>query len=106
MGFLGVVPFLFLILTLLVYIVRTLRWMWNTGNPTHPAVPLAMVLIAGLVNAGLEDWLFAVGYYLCVIFWGLAFILVDFAPSAPHLRLPFRWRPNQVQQSWGRVAPN
>ena len=55
--------------------------MVRTGNPAHPAVPLAMVMVAGLVHAGLEDWLFAPGYYLCVFFWSMAFVLVDQAPS-------------------------
>jgi hypothetical protein len=36
------------------------------------------VVLAGLVNAAFEDWLFAAGYYLCVLFWGLAFVLDDF----------------------------
>jgi O-Antigen ligase len=105
-GFLGVVPFLFLIVTLLVYIIRTVAWMWKTGNPNHPAVPLAVVLAAGLTNAIFEDWLFAVGYYLCVMFWGLAFILVDFVPSAPLPQFSLPWRSNPIQQGWGRVAPN
>ena len=105
-GMVGVLPFLFLLLALTGRIVRTVLWMWNTGNPCHPAVPLAMVMVGGLVNAGLEDWLFAVGYYLCVFFWGMAFILVDFAPSAPLPRLSFRWRSNPVPQGWGGVAPN
>jgi hypothetical protein len=33
-----------------------------------------------LVHAAFEDWLFAVGYYLCVFFWSLAFIMVDVLP--------------------------
>ena len=41
-----------------------------------------MVLAAGLVHAGFEDWLFAVGYYLCVFFWVLAFAFVDMLPAA------------------------
>jgi hypothetical protein len=38
---------------------------------------LAGVLAAGLVHAAFEDWLFAPGYYLCVFFWALAFVMVD-----------------------------
>lgn len=105
-GIVGVLPFLFLLFALLGRIVRTVLWMWNTGNPCHPAVPLAMVMVGGLINAGLEDWLFAVGYYLCVFFWGMAFILVDFAPSAPMPRFSFRWRSNPMPQGWSGVAPN
>jgi len=37
-------------------------------------------LAAGLVHAAFEDWLFAAGYYLCVFFWTLAFIMVDVLP--------------------------
>jgi hypothetical protein len=37
-------------------------------------------MAAGLVHAGFEDWLFAVGYYLCVFFWTLAFMFVDVLP--------------------------
>lgn len=105
-GMLGVLPFFLLLLVLMGNIIRTVRWMWNTSNPCHPAVPLAMVMVAGLVNAGLEDWLFAVGYYLCVFFWGLAFILVDFTPTAPFPRWSFKWQPSPVPQAWSGVAPN
>ena len=41
-----------------------------------------MVLAAGLIHAGFEDWLFAVGYYLSVFFWVLAFAFLDMLPSA------------------------
>jgi O-antigen ligase len=79
-GMAGVGPFLLLLLVVLGKIVCTVRWMWNTRNPCHPAVPLAMVTFAGLIHACFEDWLFAAGYYLCVFFWCMAFILVDFCP--------------------------
>ena len=46
-------------------------------NPAQAAVPLAMLMVAGLVHAGLEDWIFAPGYYLCVFYWAMAFIFVD-----------------------------
>jgi O-antigen ligase len=105
-GMLGVLPFFLLLLAVAGNIVRTVRWMWNTGNPSHPAVPLAMVMVAGLLSAGLEDWLFAAGYYLCVFFWSLAFILVDFVPSAPLPRWSFKWRSSPVPRAWGGVAPN
>ena len=105
-GMLGVIPFLFLLLTLLNKILRTVFWMLNTGNPSHPAIPLATVMVAGLVHAGFEDWLFAVGYYLCVFFWSLAFILVDVAPHAPLPRFSVKWRPKFVRQPWGGIAPS
>ena len=43
-------------------------------------VPFALVVLAGLVHAGFEDWLFAVGSYLCVFFWVCAFLLTDLVP--------------------------
>ncbi|MGA8541761.1 MAG: hypothetical protein WB566_19820, partial [Terriglobales bacterium] len=48
----------------------------------HYAIPLAMVVLAGLVDASFEDWLFAVGYYLCVFVWVFAFVLADLVPDA------------------------
>jgi len=105
-GMLGVVPFALLLVVLLGSVLRTVLWMLNTGNPSHPAVPLAMVMVAGLVHAAFEDWLFAVGYYLCVFFWSLAFVLVDVAPYSPLPQLSFRWRPRPVPQRWGGVAPS
>jgi O-antigen ligase len=105
-GMVGVVPFALLLVVLLGSILRTVLWMLNTGNPSHPAVPLAIVMVAGLTHAAFEDWLFAVGYYLCVFFWSLAFILVDVTPYSPLPRLSFRWRPRPVPQRWGGVAPS
>ena len=82
-GMLGVLPFLLLLLTIIGRVVRTAVWMFRTGSPFHPAIPLAMVMIGGLFHAGFEDWLFAPGYYMCVFFWSLAFVLVDLAPATP-----------------------
>jgi len=79
-GILGVLPFLALVL---MFVVRALRVLWysaRNGGLRQVAVPVAMVLIAGFVHALFEDWLFAVGYYLCVFFWTLAFIFLDLAP--------------------------
>ena len=56
--------------------------MRRTADPRHYSIPLAMVVLAGLVHAGFEDWLFAVGYYLCVYFWFFAFVLADLVPAA------------------------
>jgi O-Antigen ligase. len=76
-GMFGALPFALLLIILLGKIVQTLIWMYRTGNPAHPVVPLAMVLIAGLTHAFFEDWLFAPGYYLCVFFWTMAFVFED-----------------------------
>lgn len=80
-GVLGVLPFLLLVGTALWKVVQTVLWMFRTRDPAHAAVPLAIVVLAGLIHAGFEDWLFAPGYYLCVFFWSIAFMLVDQAPS-------------------------
>jgi O-antigen ligase len=84
-GMIGMLPFLFLLLMLAGPVIRTFRWMRATGSALHPAVPLTLIVVAGLIHAGLEDWLFAVGYYLCVFFWSMAFVLVDIAPSTSAL---------------------
>lgn len=81
LGFLGVVPFGVLLFLLLLNVTRVFRWMRRTGNPFSPAVPLAIFLVGAFVNAAFEDWLFAVGYHTCVLFWSLAFLLPDYAPS-------------------------
>ncbi len=80
-GLLGVAPFYILLLMVLLNVRRVFVWMNRTGNPYSPAVPLAAIILAGFVHAGFEDWLFAVGYYLTVVFWGLAFVLVDLLPT-------------------------
>jgi O-antigen ligase len=80
-GLLGDVPFLVLIILIASSIARTLMQMRRTGNVFSYAIPLAAVLAAGLVDAAFEDWLFASGYYLCVFFWTLAFIMDDILPA-------------------------
>jgi O-antigen ligase len=87
-GFVGDVPFFTLVILIAALVGRALVQMRQTGNVFSPIIPLAGVLTAGLVHAAFEDWLFAVGYYLCVFFWSLAFIMADVlpanAPSAAH----------------------
>jgi O-antigen ligase len=79
-GLLGVVPFLCLVLLAIRNLAAVLFWMRRSGDYFSPAVPAAAVVIAGLVHATFEDWMFAVGYHVCVFFWSIAFILVDLAP--------------------------
>jgi O-Antigen ligase len=95
MGLLGIVPFLLLLLLLARATGRVYAWMWRTGSPSHYAVPFALIIFAGLIHAGFEDWLFAAGSYLSVFFWVSAFLLIDLAspanaeariPSAPPIR--------------------
>ncbi len=81
-GILGVAPF-FAILTLTALNVwRVCAWMNRTSNPYHYSIPLAMVVLSGLLHASFEDWLFAAGAYPCVFFWFCAFILADLKPAA------------------------
>ena len=95
----GVLPFFLLLCVLLGRIAKTVVWMVRTGNPLHAAVPLAMVILAGMIHASLEDWLFAPGYYLCVFFWSMAFVFVDQAPS-----LTSTWRSYSLARSRARAA--
>lgn len=81
-GLLGVVPFVLLLGFTIANVWRVCRWMSRTSNPRHYSIPLAMVLLAGLVHANFEDWLFAVGAYPCIYFWVSAFVLADLLPSA------------------------
>ena len=105
-GLVGVLPFVALLLALLHKVMRTILWMLNTGNPFHPAVPLAMIVVAGLLHAGFEDWLFAPGYYLCVFFWSLAFALVDLSPWAPLPSFSGASRPWLIRQGMDGVVPS
>jgi O-antigen ligase len=79
-GVVGCVPFYLMILLLGRRVLQTVRWLYRNGNATHPAVPLALVLLTGLLHAGFEDWLFAVGYYATVFFWTLGFSFIDIGP--------------------------
>jgi O-antigen ligase len=82
LGLLGIIPFLVLLYLLLKMIVRVVIWMRRTSNPYHCAIPLAMMLLSGIVHAFFEDWLTAVGYYLTVFFWLAAFWLRDLLPES------------------------
>lgn len=102
-GMVGVLPFLMLMMTLLRKVVETVVWMRRTGNAYHPAVPLAMVVLAGMLHAGLEDWLFAPGYYLCVFYWSVAFILVDYVPVLAIANRRHFW---EIQPVMGHATPS
>jgi len=104
-GVLGALPFALLLLLLVAKVLRTCFWMLNTASPYHIAIPLAMVTLAGLIHAGFEDWMFAPGYYVCVYFWAMAFILADYAPWAPLPSFSHPWRPWGVRQQVGAALP-
>jgi hypothetical protein len=84
-----VLPFVALVLLLASKIAGVFAWLRRTGDLGHPAIPIGLVLTAGLIHAGFEDWLFAVGYYLSVFFWVLACLFLDILPA----RLPAMYRP-------------
>lgn len=102
-GMAGALPFVLLLAAIVANITKAVVWMFRTGDPLHPAVPLAIVIFAGLIHATFEDWLFAPGYYLCLFFWAITFIFVD---QTKLLRMPvFRplwWkRPATTQAGFG-----
>jgi len=83
MGLLGLVPFVILLILTLRNVWRVCAWVRRTGDLRSYAVPFSMVIIGGMVHAAFEDWLFAVGYYLCLFFWICAFMVTDFVSTAP-----------------------
>ena len=87
-GLLGVVPFYSLVLLTARNVRGVFSRMRRTGDGFSPAVPAAAVVTAGLVHAAFEDWMFAVGYYVCVFFWTMAFILVDLLPRPADVYVP------------------
>ena len=98
-GMLGAVPCGLLLFMLLNKIWRAIIWMRTSGSAFHPAIPISMMMIAGLVHAGFEDWMFAPGNYLSVFFWSMAFIAVDLAPG-PLRRISLMSHPvNQQRMS-------
>jgi O-antigen ligase len=107
-GLIGIWPFVFLILSLLRRIFSAVAWMHKTATPYHPVVPLSLIILAGLVHAGFEDWLFAPGYYLCAFFWSMAFVLVDqvMLLPVPQLYGVMPARAIQVEPVVGTVAPS
>jgi len=105
-GVVGVVPFSLLLLLLLGKVLRTTAWMLRSKSVSHPAVPLAMILLGGFVHAAFEDWMFAPGNYLCVVFWSLAFVLCDLAPSSPLPGFAVRWQAAVTRRAAGQFASN
>ena len=107
-GILGAVPFVLLLGGVLIKLTRTMVWMFLTRNAAHAAVPLAVVVFAGLIHAAFEDWMFAPGYYLCVFFWSIVFMLVDQAPSltVPDWRRMFVARNRIARPDLRMVVPN
>lgn len=80
-GLFGVLPFVLLIGLMIRAALRVYLWVRRTGSPFHYAVPIMMVMVAGLAHAAFEDWMFAAGYYMTVLFWTLSFLLMDILPE-------------------------
>ncbi len=108
-GLLGVVPFFLMVLLIVMNVGRVVLWMRRTGNPFSPAVPVAMVLAGAVFHAIFEDWMFAMGYYMCVLFWVFAFVLIDVLPVADPIPVPVASEPPHFPPYWERfhgvIAP-
>jgi O-antigen ligase len=81
-GLLGVVPFIALVFLVSRNSIRVLLQLRRTADPHWAAVPIAMILAAGVAHAAFEDWMFAAGYYMCPLFWTMAFVCIDFLPRS------------------------
>lgn len=110
-GLLGVFPFYLLIATTALQAKTAIMRLRRSGNIFSPTVPAAAILIAGLIDAGFEDWLFAVGYYLSVFIWVMAFILADLLHSVQAessdnklIMMPEREFPQSAMGQISRVA--
>lgn len=79
-GILGVLPFGALLIFVMANAFKALSVIRHSRALQSPIVPIVGIVIAGMFHAAFEDWLFAVGYYLCVIFWAFAFLLADYIP--------------------------
>jgi O-antigen ligase len=107
-GLLGLLPFVAILGVTASNVWKVCAWMRRTADPRHYSIPLAMVVLSGLVHANFEDWLFAVGSYACVYFWFFAFVLADLVPAAvevPSARVVSR-ASRPLPAGLGAVVPN
>jgi O-antigen ligase len=106
-GIFGILPFAILVFLVARMVFQVFSSMRRTSNPYHCAIPLATVLLAGLIHAFFEDWLTAVGYYLCVFFWTSAFMLRDMVPTLQPIPVapPASVHPG-VANPFGPVVPS
>ena len=81
-GMLGVIPFACLMLLILRNLWLGFLHMRRSLDARELFIPFCGVVLAGLVGAFFEDWMFAVGSYLCVVFWAFTFVLPDLLPVA------------------------
>ncbi len=87
-GLLGVFPFAAIIALTISNVWKVCTWMKRTADPRPYAIPLAMVVVSGLVHASFEDWIFAAGSYLSLFFWVCAFVLADMVADAVAVPAP------------------
>ena len=80
-GLLGVLPFFALVTLVIINAGKTFLLVRRNCDLSSPALPAAAIVMSGLIHATFEDWLFAVGYYVCVLFWCTAFIHADVMPT-------------------------
>src|ERR1700722_13675742 len=80
-GLFGVWPFLAILALSVGNAWKVFAQMRRTGDPRHYSVPMAMVVVAGMVHGSFEDSIFAMGSYLCLYFWIFAFMLADYVPG-------------------------
>jgi O-antigen ligase len=106
-GLLGLLPFVALLAMTVSNVWKVCRWMSRILESRHYSIPVAMVVLSGLVHASFEDWLFAVGSYPCVYFWFFAFLLGDLVPETVEAPLPgIASRPSRpLPAAFGTIAP-
>jgi O-antigen ligase len=107
-GLLGVFPFAAIIVLTLSNVWKVCAWMKQTADPRPYAIPLALVVLSGLVHANFEDWIFAAGSYLSLFFWVCAFVLADMVADA--VAVPAPSAASRVSRplpaSFGPAVPN
>ncbi|HKS76515.1 MAG TPA: O-antigen ligase family protein [Terriglobales bacterium] len=104
MGLVGILPFLGLILLTLRNVFKVCSWMRREHTLRSYVVPLTMLIIAGLVHAFFEDWLFAVGNYLCLYFWFCAFAVTDFVSRSTASVPVTHYSPHHAWAARSRLA--
>ncbi len=106
-GLFGALPFIALLALTAANVWRVCAWMLRTSNGRHYSIPMAMVVLAGLLHASFEDWLFAVGAYPCVFFWSFAFLLADLRPAPVAAPAPTLFaRVSAPPGNFGAAVPN
>jgi hypothetical protein len=105
-GLLGVLPFVALLAVDGSERMEGLRVDETNGRSAPLLDSLAMVVLSGPVHANFEDWLFAVGSYLCVFFWVLPFYsrICCLTPWRFQPPLPFPESSARYPPVWSRCA--